>query len=86
MQLLNNFFWIRHIKLIFSNEELDGIIKIVKSLQKSGLLMKSVRETVENEVNEKKGGFNNILKIEISTLVQETTITTATNYNNTNQK
>ena len=42
--------------LVFSKEETD-IIKIVKSLENTGLLLKSVIETVENEVKEQKGGF-----------------------------
>ena len=36
--------------LIFSNEELNDIIKIIKSLKDSGLLIRGVTETVENEV------------------------------------
>ena len=43
--------------LIFSNEELDDIMKIDKSLEDAGLLTKGVSETVENEVKEQKGGF-----------------------------
>ena len=33
---------------------MDGIIKIVKSLEDYGLLLKGVTETVQNEVKEKK--------------------------------
>ena len=33
------------------------IIKIVKSLEDSGLIIKGVTETVQNEVKEQKGGF-----------------------------
>ena len=36
--------------LVFSNEEIDDIIKIVKSLKDADLLIKGVSETVENEV------------------------------------
>ena len=36
---------------------MEGIIKIIKSLEDSGLLLKGVTETVENEVKEQKGGF-----------------------------
>ena len=32
-------------------------MKIVKSLEKSGLLIKRVRETIENESKDKKDGF-----------------------------
>ena len=43
--------------LIISNYEIENIIKIVKSLEDSGLLLKGVTETVQNEVKEQKGGF-----------------------------
>ena len=43
--------------LIISNDEIHDIIKIVKSLEDSSLLLKGVIETVQNEVKEKKGGF-----------------------------
>ena len=36
--------------LVFSNEDLNDIMKIVESLEESGLLIKGVSETVENEV------------------------------------
>ena len=36
---------------------MGDIIKIVKSLEDSGLLLKGVTETVQNEVKEQKGGF-----------------------------
>ena len=35
--------------LIISNEEINGIIKIVKSLEESGLLIKGVSEKNKNE-------------------------------------
>ena len=47
--------------LIISNNEMEDIIKIVKSLEDSGLLLKGVTETVQNEVKEQKGGFLNML-------------------------
>ena len=36
---------------------MEDIIKIVKSLEDSGLLLKGVTETVQNEVKEQNGGF-----------------------------
>ena len=36
-------------------------MKIVKSLEDSGLLMKGVSETIQNEVKEQKGGFLSML-------------------------
>ena len=47
--------------LIISNNEMEDIIKIVKSLEDSGLLLKGVTETVQNEVKEQKGGFFSML-------------------------
>ena len=47
--------------LIISNDEIEGIIKIVKSLEDSGLLLKAVTETVQNEVKQQKGGFLSML-------------------------
>ena len=40
--------------LIISNDEIEDIIKIVRSLEDSGLLLKGVTETVQNEVKEQK--------------------------------
>ena len=47
--------------LIISNNEMEDIIKIVKYLEDSGLLLKGVTETVQNEVKEQKGGFLSML-------------------------
>ena len=47
--------------LMISNDEIHDIIKIVKSLEDSGLLLKGVTETVQNEVKEQKGGFLSML-------------------------
>ena len=43
--------------LITSNDEIKDIIEIVKSLKDSGLLLKGVSQTIQNEVKEQKGGF-----------------------------
>ena len=50
-----------HTTSIISNDEINDIIKIVKSLEDSGLLLKGVTETVQNEVKEQKGGFLTML-------------------------
>ena len=47
--------------LIISNNEIEDIIKIVKSLEDSGLLLKRVTETVQNEVKEQKREFLSML-------------------------
>ena len=43
--------------LIISNDEMKDIIEIVKSLEDSGLLLKGVSETIQNEAKKRKGGF-----------------------------
>ena len=43
--------------LIISNDEMDDILKIVKSLEDSGVLLKGVSETIQNEAKEQRGGF-----------------------------
>ena len=43
--------------LIISNEEMDDTMKIVKSLEESGLLIKGMSETIKNEAKELKEGF-----------------------------
>ena len=47
--------------LIISNKDMDDLIKIVKSLEDSGLLLKGITELVQNEIKEQKGGFLSIL-------------------------
>ena len=40
---------------------MDDILKIVKSLEDSGVLLKGVGETIENEAKEQRGGFLSML-------------------------
>ena len=47
--------------LIISNNEFEDNIKIVESLEDSGLLLEGVTETVRNEVKEQKGWFLSML-------------------------
>ena len=47
--------------LIISNEEMKNLMKIVKSLEQYGLLIKGVRETIKNEAKEWKGNFFSVL-------------------------
>ena len=42
---------------IISNDEMGDILKIVKSPEDSGVLLKGVSETIQNEVKEQRGGF-----------------------------
>ena len=45
---------------------MNDIMKIVKSLEEQGLLIKGISKTIENEAKEQKGGFLGML---LSTLV-----------------
>ena len=47
--------------LIISNDEMDDILKIVKSLEDSCVLLKGVSETIQHEAKEQKGGFLSML-------------------------
>ena len=47
--------------LIKSNDEMDAILKIVKSLEDSGVSLKSVSETIQHEAKEQRGGFLSML-------------------------
>ena len=47
--------------LIISNEEINYIMKIVQSLEESGLLIKDVIQAIKNEAKEQKGGFPSML-------------------------
>ena len=47
--------------LIISNDEMNDIMKIVKSLEESGLLIKGMSELIQNEAKEQKGGFLGML-------------------------
>ena len=48
-------------KLIISNEEIEDIMRKVKSLEESGLLIKYISEAIKNERKEQKVGFLQIL-------------------------
>ena len=47
--------------LIISNDEMDDILKTVKSLEDSGILLKGVSETIQHEAKEQRGGFHSTL-------------------------
>ena len=50
-----------HTMLINSNDDMQDLLKIVKSLEDSGLLLDGITETVKNEVKEQKGGCLSML-------------------------
>ena len=43
--------------LIISNKEINHIMKIVKTLEESGLLIKNISKTIKNETKERVGEF-----------------------------
>ena len=47
--------------LIISNDKMDDILKIVKSLEDSGVLLKGVSETIQHEAKEQREGFLSVL-------------------------
>ena len=47
--------------LIISNDEMDDLLKIVKSLDDSNVLLKEVSETIQHEAKEQRGGFLSML-------------------------
>ena len=51
--------------LIIPNQEMKNIMKIIKFLEESGLLIKGASETIKNATKEQKGGF---LKMLLGTL------------------
>ena len=49
------------IKLIIEEEDIQDIIKIIKELENSDILLKGVSKTIENEIKEQRGGFLSML-------------------------
>ena len=49
------------IKLVIKQEDMNDIIKIIEALENSGILLKGVTKTIENETKEQKGGFLSML-------------------------
>ena len=49
------------VKLIIEQEDMNDIIKIIEALEISGILLKGVAKTIENETKEQRGGFLSML-------------------------
>ena len=47
--------------LVISNEEMNDIMKIVKALEDSNILLKGVTKKIKNEIKEQKGSFLSML-------------------------
>ena len=49
------------VKLIIEQEDMNDIMKIIEALEDSGILLKGVTKTIENETKEQRGGFLGML-------------------------
>ena len=49
------------IKLNIEQEDMKDIMKIIKVLENSGILLKGVRKKIKNETKEQRGGFLSML-------------------------
>ena len=49
------------VKLIIEQEDMKDIMKIIKALENSGILLKGVSKTIKNETKEQRGGFLGML-------------------------
>ena len=49
------------VKLFIEQEDMNDIIKIIEALENSGILLKEVTKTIENETKEQRRGFLSML-------------------------
>ena len=49
------------VKLITEQEDMNDIMKIIEALENSGVLLREVSKTIENETKEQRGGFLSML-------------------------
>ena len=49
------------VKLIIEEKGMNDIMKIIEALENSGILLKGVGKTIENETKEERGGFLSML-------------------------
>ena len=49
------------VKLIIEQEDMNDIMNIIEAPENSGILLKGVFKTIENETKEQKGGFLSML-------------------------
>ena len=49
------------VKLIIEQEDMNDIMKVIKALENSGILLKGVSKAIKNETKEQKGGFLSML-------------------------
>ena len=49
------------VKLIIEQEDMNDIMKIIEALENSGILLKGVTKTIQNETKEQRGEFLGML-------------------------
>ena len=49
------------VKLIIEQDDKNDVMKIIEALENSGILLKGVSKTIENETKEQRGGFLSML-------------------------
>ena len=49
------------VTLIIEQDDMNDIMKVIEALENSGILLKGVTKTVENETKEQRGGFLSML-------------------------
>ena len=54
------------IKLIIEQEDMNDIMRIIEALENSGILLKGVSKTIENETKEQRGGFLSMLLVTLA--------------------
>ena len=45
------------VNLIIEQEDMNDTMKIIEALENSGILLKGISKTIENETKEQRGGF-----------------------------
>ena len=51
------------VKLIIEQEDVNDIMNVIEALENSGILLKGVSKTIENETKEQRGGFLSMLLV-----------------------
>ena len=51
------------VKLFIEQEDMNDIMKIIKALENSGILLKGVSKTIKDETKEQRGGFLSMLLV-----------------------
>ena len=49
------------VTLVIESKDMNGVMKIIEALENSGILLKGVSKTIENETKEQKGAFLSML-------------------------